>query len=172
MAEGLLREGILRDPQLGARGIEVRSAGIHGWEGAPASELAVEVMRERGVEISGHRSQPLSEALVEWADLILTMTAAQTGWIRHVFPEADGKVERASEYSGRAGDVEDPYGEDRAEYARCADILAALVPGILARLARSIHDEAGECSGLNEPMTNSVDPNGGGAPQAQSHPEP
>ena len=142
MAEGLLREAILEDPQLGVRGIEVRSAGIHGWEAAPASALAVEVMRERGVEISGHRSQPLSEALVEWADLILTMTAAQNSWIRHVFPGADGKVVRVSEYSGTAGDVEDPYGEDRVEYARCADALAALIPGILARLDASSEEHA------------------------------
>ena len=160
MAEGLLRAAILGDPRLSARGIEVRSAGVHGWEGAPASELAAALMRERGVEISGHRSQPLSEALVEWADLILTMTAAQTAWIRHAFPGADGKVERMSEYCGWAGDVEDPYGEDRAEYAQCADTLAGLVPGILARLARSIHGEAGECSGRNEPMANSANPNG------------
>jgi protein-tyrosine phosphatase len=137
MAEGLLREAIHKDPHLGARGIEVRSAGIHGWEAAPASELAVEVMRERGVEISCHRSQPLSEVLVETADLILTMTAAQEGWIRHLFPEAGGKVMRVSEYAGTTGDVEDPYGEDRAEYARCADALAAMIPAILARLAAS-----------------------------------
>jgi len=171
MGEGLLRAAIGRDPQLGGRGIEVRSAGIHGWEGAPASELAVEVMRERGVEISGHRSQPLSEELIEWADVVLTMTAAQNAWIRHVFPGTDGKVMRVSEYSGTAGDVEDPYGGDRAEYARCADFLTALIPGILARLARTIHEEAREFSGLNEPMINSANPNGGGEPQALSHPD-
>jgi protein-tyrosine-phosphatase len=142
MVEELLRAAIGRDPQLRARGIEVRSAGTHGWEASPASALAVEVMRDRGVDLSGHRSQPMSGALVEWADLILTMTAAQYGWILHAFPEAGGKVMRVSEYSGTAGDVEDPYGGDRAEYARCADSLTVLIPGILARLGPSSEEHA------------------------------
>ena len=137
MGEGLLREAIARDPHLRVRGIEVRSAGIHGWEAASASAWAVEVMRERGVEISSHRSQPMSEGLAAWADLILTMTAAQRTWIQHAFPEADGKVMRLAEYSGAAGDIGDPYGGGPGEYAQCADALAALVPGVLAHLRAS-----------------------------------
>jgi len=165
MAEGFLREAIAADPHLRARGIEIRSAGIHGWDGSPASTLAVEVMRQREVEISGHRSQPMSEELAAWADLILTMTAAQRTWIQHAFPEADGKVMRLAEYSGGTGDIGDPYGGDPGEYAWCADTLAALVPGVLARLARSIHEEACECSGLSEPLTNSAGSNDGAVPQ-------
>jgi len=142
MGEGLLRAAIGKDPHLRARGLEVRSAGIHGWEAVPASALAVEVMRERGVEISGHRSQPMSEGLAAWADLILTMTAAQRNWIQHAFPEADGKVMRLAEYAGAAGDVDDPYGGNPEEYAQCADTLAALVPGVLARLRASSEEHA------------------------------
>jgi protein-tyrosine phosphatase len=149
MGEGLLREAIARDPNLRVRGIEVRSAGIHGWDAAPASALAVEVMRERGVEISGHRSQPMSEGLAAWADLILTMTAEQRGWILGAFPAADGKVMRLAEYSGAPDDIGDPYGGDPGEYAHCAEVLAALVPGVLAHLARTIHEETREFSGLN-----------------------
>jgi protein-tyrosine phosphatase len=142
MGEGLLREAIARDPHLRARGIEVRSAGIHGWDAVPASALAVEAMRERGVEISGHRSQPMSEGLAAWADLILTMTAAQHTWIQHAFPGTDGRLIRLAEYAGAAGDIGDPYGGDPGEYAQCADTLAALVPGVLTRLRAS--NEEGE----------------------------
>ena len=137
MGEGLLREAIGTDPHLSARGIEVRSAGTHGWEAAPASALAIEVMRDRGVDISGHRSQPVVEELVAWADLILTMTAEQRDWILRAFPAADGKVMRLGEYSGTAEDLGDPFGGNPVEYAQCADALAALVPGVLAHLRES-----------------------------------
>ncbi len=84
----------------------------------------------------------MTGTLVEWADVILTMTAAQRDWILHAFPEAEGKVMRVSEYSGTAIDVEDPYGGDRAEYARCADFLSALIPGTLVRLDASSEEHA------------------------------
>ena len=59
----------LRDRPLDAT---VRSAGTLAWDGA-AHRDAVEVLRERGVDLTGHASQPLTSALVADADLVLVM---------------------------------------------------------------------------------------------------
>lgn len=50
---------------------EARSAGTR-----PAAQVhpeVVEVMREIGLELSGHRPQPLTPELAQWADVVVTM---------------------------------------------------------------------------------------------------
>ncbi|MDQ2754348.1 MAG: hypothetical protein M3R71_02230 [Actinomycetota bacterium] len=54
-------------------GLSAASAGFMG-EGQPAPPLAVEVMAERGIDISGHRSRQVTAELVADAELVLTMT--------------------------------------------------------------------------------------------------
>ena len=68
MAEAMLRVH-LRDRPLDAT---VRSAGTLAWDGA-AHRDAVEVLRERGVDLTGHASQPLTTTLVTEADVVLVM---------------------------------------------------------------------------------------------------
>ena len=63
MAEGLLRA-------LGGDGMEVYSAGT---KPSTVSPLAIEVMRERGVDISSHRSKHLDEFLGQPFDDVLTV---------------------------------------------------------------------------------------------------
>lgn len=68
MAEALLRR------QVAERGIDlgVSSAGTTA-DGYPASEPAVRVMHDLGLDISGHRSRVISPELVGDADLIIAM---------------------------------------------------------------------------------------------------
>jgi protein-tyrosine-phosphatase len=69
MAEGLLRT------HLAAAGVPaaVGSAGLLPG-GSPATRHAVEVMAERGIDISGHHSRMLDSALVRSTPLIIGMT--------------------------------------------------------------------------------------------------
>src|SRR5690606_19746120 len=54
--------------------VEVRSAGVSALAGAPASEGSLAVARRHGLDLSAHRSVPVDEALLDWADLILVMS--------------------------------------------------------------------------------------------------
>jgi protein-tyrosine-phosphatase len=53
--------------------LEVRSAGTIAQPGQPAERRAVAVCREVGIDLTEHRSQPLTAELVEWADLVVVM---------------------------------------------------------------------------------------------------
>ncbi|HEX7136110.1 MAG TPA: hypothetical protein VF228_26250 [Iamia sp.] len=66
-------EVLLRD-RLARAGVEahVHSAGLVS-EGVPASPNGVKVMARRGLDLSGHRSQPLTAEAVAHADLIIGM---------------------------------------------------------------------------------------------------
>jgi len=63
MAEGFARA-------LGGDRVEVHSAGLEPRDLHP---VAVEVMRERGIDISAQRSKPFSEALARTMDYVVTV---------------------------------------------------------------------------------------------------
>jgi protein-tyrosine phosphatase len=134
MAEVLLRDALQGDPQLRSEGIEVRSAGTSGLEGAPATKLAVEAMKHLGLNLCGHRGRQLTRELVDWADCLLTMEARQRDWIRQVYPDATTKIFGLAECTGDSGDIEDHYGGDAAEYAQCARRLCVLIRRLITLL--------------------------------------
>ena len=98
-------------------GVMVLSAGVAARAGAPASPPAIEAMQARGLDLSQHESRPLSDVLVRFADVILTMTHAHRAAILAQWPDAADKTKLLC----RDGqDVDDPVGGDVAEYEDCA----------------------------------------------------
>ena len=72
------------------------SAGIYAADGSMASYEAVNAMELYGIDLSKHRSQPLSYWLVMRASLILTMTPAQKEEILARYPFASLKLSTLS----------------------------------------------------------------------------
>ena len=58
-----MAEELLRSQLNGDRNIEVSSAGIGAVNGQPPSSYAIEVMKEKGLDISRLRSQPHSSGV-------------------------------------------------------------------------------------------------------------
>ncbi|WP_349408832.1 low molecular weight protein arginine phosphatase [Pseudalkalibacillus sp. SCS-8] len=77
--------------------IQVKSAGLFAAEGSPASHQSIEVLKDNGIEID-HRSQPLTQDLVDWADLILTMTSRHKQAIVAQFPSKMSHVSTLKEH--------------------------------------------------------------------------
>jgi protein-tyrosine-phosphatase len=134
LAEALARRALAR---LGWRQVEVRSAGVSATSGSPASEGSLRAGVRHGLDLSGHRSAQVTEDMVDWADLILTMSAS------HLLAlSAYGGEERASVITDFAGGdlerrgmgVPDPHGGDDAEYEATLVELEELVKRALARL--------------------------------------
>ncbi len=114
MAAAIMRK-IASDNDMG---MAIESAGIMAAEGDAASENAVAVMRDYGIDIAEHKSYQLRERDVEEADLILTMTYGQKMMISQLAPE---KVFTLGEFSGNDADISDPYGGDFEEYRETAE---------------------------------------------------
>ncbi|MBI3725054.1 low molecular weight protein arginine phosphatase, partial [bacterium] len=79
---------------------------------------AVSVMRERGIDISQHRSRALTPDLVESAEVIFVMSSSHAHTIEEWFPEASSKV-RLLDQDG----VPDPVGQSVERYRETADLL-------------------------------------------------
>lgn len=122
MAEVLFRDLVAkqlgcRSDEIESRGVVVASAGIAAWAGGRASGNAVEAMEERGIDLTSHASQPLSDELVQQADLIWTMTNSHRAAITSQFPEAAARV---AVLSPDRRDVLDPIGGPLPVYRECA----------------------------------------------------
>ena len=133
MAAALLKDAVLRR----AVRVSASSAGLDVFDRA-ASPKAVEVMKERNIDISGHKPQTVSDEHIRWADLILTMGDSHLGKLRRAFPAARGKSDALARYVGdSSGDVQDPYGASQEDYRATRDRLEGLVARVLDKLEHS-----------------------------------
>jgi protein-tyrosine phosphatase len=138
MAEGLLKARLSDDI---VEWVIVRSAGTMGLSGVPASDGAVRVSAEHGIDISGHRSIGLDGKLIDEADLILAMAPFHREWVRSVAPGAIEKTHLLGSFGVKgtgAGDmgVEDPIGAPLEVYRRCFECIS----GHLDRCSLIIED--------------------------------
>ncbi|HMP79809.1 MAG TPA: Sua5/YciO/YrdC/YwlC family protein, partial [Pirellulaceae bacterium] len=112
MAAGILKTRLaqrlgLTVESLAAQGVHVVSAGVAAMSGAPASPQAVQVGAQMGFDLSEHGSQPVSDRLVQDADLILTMTDGHRQAIISRWPQA---ASRTFLVARNQNDVSDPIG--------------------------------------------------------------
>ena len=77
--------------------VVVVSAGVAAGEGSMASQQAIEVMEARGIDISDHLSRPLNEAIVDKADVILTMTRGHRAAIIAAWPDRANQVQKLNQ---------------------------------------------------------------------------
>jgi arsenate reductase (thioredoxin) len=119
MAEGLLRH-------LGGSAYEVHSAGSH--PNGYVSPLAVEAMREIGIDISAHRSKSVSEFEGQRFDTVITVcdSAAE---LCPVFPGAPQRIHWSIWDPGAATGSNE---EKLAAFCRVRDDLASRLRDFLA----------------------------------------
>ncbi len=115
--------------------IKVVSAGTWALEGHRASQNAIKVMEERNIDLSKHRSTPLTESLVNEADLILTMTKNHKNQILSQVPKAHEKVYTLKEYgSYNFVDIMDPFGGNIQIYRKCATEIEEALKKVLEKI--------------------------------------
>ena len=101
-----------------------------------ASPAAVAVLREMGIDLTPHRSRPITQELVDEATLVVVMTAAHGEQVRALFPRGAEKVflMRSFDSASDGRDIEDPIGSSEAVYRCIRDEINAALTGLLAFL--------------------------------------
>ena len=130
MAEGIMKDMILDEFEAKHEviPIEVLSAGTYAFGSSGASEYAIEVADRHGINLSFHRSRPVTEQIVKAADLILTMEINHTEYIKRLLPGIDYVYELKSFDRDEASiegsmEVIDPIGMDIDFYTEVFDEL-------------------------------------------------
>jgi protein-tyrosine phosphatase len=139
MAEALTRKAIAEklgvgEDELEKRGITVMSAGSFAMPGARATPQGAQALSEIGIDLSRHRSRPLSVELIHQADRIFTMSRSHAAAVTALVPAAAEKTSTLNP----EGEIDDPIGGDLALYQSLTRRLQELIQqqviqGFLAR---------------------------------------
>ena len=135
MAEALLRHALLAEAEP-LRSCKVVSAGVAARKGEKISPNSVEALAKVGLRASDHRSQPLTEALIAHADLVLCMTESHRAVINLEVEPTPRNIFLWREFTPGRGNKEigDPYGGSLKEYEACRDEMVDALPSLLAYL--------------------------------------
>ena len=98
--------------------VAVSSAGTSATPGHPAAEYAVQTAAAGKLDLSKHRSRPLTAELVREADLILAMEPAHMAQARDLAPDAADRIHLLTEQAaeGGASSIKDPVFGGPDEY--------------------------------------------------------
>ena len=133
MAEAIARRLI------GERGLtdaSVASAGTSAWDGATASDGALLVGMENGVDLAGHRARQLTPEIVRDVDVILVMGPHHRDRVHALGGE--GKTWLLTEYASSGHEeraVSDPFGGDLEVYRVTFEELEREIQKVVNRLA-------------------------------------
>jgi protein-tyrosine-phosphatase len=132
MAEAIARKLIV---ERGLSDVEAVSAGTSAWEGASASDGALLVGMERGLDLSQHRASPLTRDLVRDADLVLAMGPHHLERVEAL--GGTGKSYLLTDYASRGASskaVNDPIGGELEVYRGTADELETEIRRVFDRI--------------------------------------
>jgi protein-tyrosine phosphatase len=123
MAEGILRQLLSERLNCAAdeieqRGATVMSAGISAGPGGAAASQAIEVMSESGIDLRTHSSQAVTPQIINFSDVILTMTNGHRAAIVNRWPHLEKKTFTVRRDNG---DISDPIGGPVEVYRQCAE---------------------------------------------------
>lgn len=133
-----LAEAIARklSAERGLEEVNFSSAGTGAFSGAPASDGSMLVGVERGLDLSSHRSRPLTRELVAESDLILGMSAEHVETTIELGGE--GKTFLLDDFAtnGKSAlGVPDPFGQHLTAYRSSADDIERQVALAVERIA-------------------------------------
>lgn len=119
----------------------IESAGVAASEGEPATGNTQLVAAERGMDLSGHRSQLATRATLEPFSLVLVMEEGHRRQLHEAAPELAGRVYLLSEMVGQRSDVWDPAGSEIENYRAMADQIDGILRTGLAKI-RELADDS------------------------------
>lgn len=127
----------LLDRDLGPLGIEVQSAGFIGFN-RPAPAEAVDAAKRHAVNLSDHRSRPVTVDGVRTADLIVVMDASQRRQICERFGRRPADVLLLGDLDPDAVEtrtIHDPVNDGREVFDCVYDRIARCVRGLAITLS-------------------------------------
>jgi len=133
-AEAALKSALQK---AGVSDIDCYSAGLRTDAGKQADPRAQKVAAQRGVELSGHRTQVCTVEDLKNAQLILVMEPRHIRWVHELSNSLGKKVTYLGAFSaaGRAELViSDPFGKNDEVFQHCFEKIDAALEGLVEAL--------------------------------------
>ena len=144
MAAGLLRHAFAAQPEP-LKSLPILSAGVAASTGELVTENSVLALKKAGIDISGHRSQPVTQELLDGALAVLCMTESHRAMIRVVFSPPPKNIFLFREFlpAGADKEIPDPYGGPLSFYEACRDEMVEAIPPLIEQLKKLADRAAG-----------------------------
>lgn len=135
MAAALLQHALAAQPEP-LRSMRVVSAGVAARQGEPVSENSVLALRKVGIDISQHRSQPLTQQMLDEALAVLCMTESHRTMIQVQAEPAPRNLFLFRQFLAGSADQEigDPYGGPLRAYEAARDEMVEAIPALVDHL--------------------------------------
>jgi protein-tyrosine-phosphatase len=135
MAAALLQHALLAQPEP-FRSLKVISAGVAARTGEPVSENSVLALKKVGIDISQHRSQPLTQRMLDEALAVICMTESHRAMIQVQAEPVPQNLFLFRQFIPGDGDREigDPYGGPLRVYEAARDEMVESIPALVAHL--------------------------------------
>jgi protein-tyrosine-phosphatase len=135
MAAALLQHALAAQPEPW-RSVRVISAGVAARAGEMVSENSVVALKKVGIDISHHRSQPLTQRMLDEALAVLCMTESHRAMIQVQAEPVPKNLLLFREFMPEGADKEigDPYGGPYPVYEAVRDEMVESIPSLVERI--------------------------------------
>ena len=135
MAAALLQHALCAQPEP-LRSLKVISAGVAARTGEPVSENSVLALKKVGIDLSQHRSQPLTQKMLDDALAVICMTESHRAMIQVQADPVPKNLFLFREFLPGDGEKEigDPYGGPLRIYEAARDEMVESIPALVAHL--------------------------------------
>lgn len=135
MAAALLQHALRAEAEP-LRSLKVVSAAVAGRGGDPVSENSVIALKKVGLDISGHRSRAVTQAMLDEALAVIGMTESHRAMIMLQGAPAPENLFLFREFMPGPVDREiaDPYGGPLKAYEAARDEMVEAIPSLVAHL--------------------------------------
>lgn len=143
MAAALLQHALAAQPEP-LRSLKVISAGVAARSGEAISENSVYALKKVGIDVSQHRSQPLTQEMLDEALAVLCMTESHRAMIMVQADPVPKHVFLFREFVPNSSDPEiaDPYGGPIKVYEAARDEMVESIPSLVERIKTLISAQA------------------------------
>ena len=120
--------------------VEVLSAGTGVFVNSRASAETIAVLKDEGIDATGHLSQAVNSILLKKADLIFVMTRLHRQHVLERVPDVEKRVYLLKEFTNASGgflndiDIPDPIGQTNQAYRQCLEVIKEAVERIVKLL--------------------------------------
>lgn len=138
MAERLLAHALAAEsPPLSCA--SVVSAGVAASNGEPPSINSVKALKSVGLDLSDHRSQELSNDLLQRSSVVFCMTTDHRDAIHRFYDPGNTPVLLFRQpFSDTHCEIPDPFGQDLAAYTEARDSMVEAIPAIVEWLRKNL----------------------------------
>jgi len=113
------------------KNVGIASAGTCALNGAPASGKAIEIMRDKGLDLSKHKSSVITDEKIEEADIIIVMEKIHKEYLLKIYPERKDKLFLFRDFANDGlSEIPDPCGQDKEIYKKTFDVIKKSTEGL------------------------------------------